>query len=154
MPEMERTLVLLKPDAIQRGLIGEIISRFEKKGLKVVGMKMMWVDRERAEQHYAQHKDKPFFEGLLAHITSAPIVAMVIEGMDAINVVRKMVGATNPNEAEPGTIRHDYGMHIGRNLIHASDSKEAAEREIGLFFDINEIMEYKRIDEDYIYEKE
>ncbi len=149
---MERTFVMLKPDAVQRAIIGEIISRLERKGLKIVAMKMLRVDRELAERHYAEHRGKPFFEGLVSYITSSPVVAMVVEGKDAVKVVRTLVGATNPVEAQPGTIRGDYGLDVGRNVIHASDSKESAEREISLFFKPEEIFEYKRIDEGWIYE--
>ena len=149
---MERTFVMIKPDAVQRGLVGEIISRLEKKGLKIVAMKMINVSRELAERHYAEHREKPFFESLVSYITSAPVVAMVVEGKNAVKVVRTLVGATNPQEALPGTIRGDFGMDIGRNVIHASDSLESAEREISLFFKPEEIVEYKRIDEDWLYE--
>ncbi len=149
---MERTFVMLKPDAVQRAIVGEIISRLERKGLKIVAMKMLKVDRELAERHYAEHRGKPFFEGLVGYITSSPVVAMVVEGKDAVKVVRTLVGATNPIEAQPGTIRGDYGLDVGRNVIHASDSKESAEREISLFFKPEEIFEYKRIDERWIYE--
>ncbi len=143
---------MIKPDAVQRGLIGEIISRLERKGLKIVAMKMLNVSRELAERHYAEHREKPFFESLVDYITSAPVVAMVVEGKNAVKVVRTLVGATNPQEALPGTIRGDFGMDIGRNVIHASDSLESAEREISLFFKPEEIVEYKRIDEDWLYE--
>ncbi len=149
---MERTFVMLKPDAVQRGLVGEIISRLERKGLKIVAMKMLWIKRELAENHYAEHREKPFFESLVDYITSGPVVAMVVEGKNAVKVVRTIVGATNPQEAQPGTIRGDYGMDIGRNVIHASDSIESAEREISLFFKPEEIFDYKRIDEDWLYE--
>ena len=149
---MERTFVMLKPDAVQRGLIGEIISRFEKKGLKIVAMKMLKVDKALAEEHYAEHREKPFFQSLVDYITSGPVVAMVVEGKNAIKIVRTLVGATNPAEALPGTIRGDYGLEVGRNVIHASDSPESAEREISLFFKPDEILEYKRIDEDWLYE--
>ncbi len=149
---MERTFVMIKPDAVQRGLIGEIISRLEKKGLKIVAMKMLNVSRDLAERHYAEHREKPFFQSLVDYITSAPVVAMVVEGKNAVKVVRTLVGATNPQEALPGTIRGDFGMDIGRNVIHASDSLESAEREISLFFKPEEIVEYKRIDEDWLYE--
>jgi len=149
---VERTFVMIKPDAVQRGLVGEIISRLEKKGLKIVAMKMINVSRELAERHYAEHREKPFFESLVSYITSAPVVAMVVEGKNAVKVVRTLVGATNPQEALPGTIRGDFGMDIGRNVIHASDSLESAEREISLFFKPEEIVEYKRIDEDWLYE--
>ncbi len=149
---MERTFVMIKPDAVQRGLIGEIISRLERKGLKIVAMKMLNVDRDLAERHYAEHRDKPFFQSLVDYITSGPVVAMVVEGKNAVKVVRTLVGATNPQEALPGTIRGDFGMDIGRNVIHASDSLESAEREISLFFKPEEIIEYRRIDEDWLYE--
>ncbi len=149
---IERTFVMLKPDAVQRGNIGDIISRFEHKGFKITGLKMIQITKEMAEQHYQHHKDKPFFKDLVDFMTSVPVVAMVIEGHNAVELVRKMVGATNPEEALPGTIRHDFGLQVGRNIIHASDSKENAEKEIYTFFDINSIYEYKRIDEDWLYE--
>jgi len=149
---MERTFVMIKPDGIQRCLVGEIISRIEKKGLKIVAMKMMKIDMDLAKRHYEEHREKPFFEKLVNYVTSGPVVAMVVEGKNAIKVVRTLVGATNPAEATPGTIRGDFGMEIGRNIIHASDSEESAEREISLFFKPEEILEYGRIDEDWIYE--
>ncbi|ASJ11080.1 nucleoside-diphosphate kinase [Thermococcus sp. P6] len=145
MREIERTLVILKPDAVVRGLMGEIISRFEKRGLKIVGMKMIWIDRELAEKHYEEHRGKPFFEGLVDYITKAPSVVMVVEGRYAVSVVRKMCGATDPKDAEPGSIRGDYGLDVGDaiyNVIHASDSPESAEREITLYFKPEEIFEY------------
>ncbi len=148
---IERTLVILKPDAIQRGIVGEILTRFEKRGFKVVGLKMMQVPRELAEKHYLEHKDKPFYDELVEFITAGPVVVFVVEGKNAIANVRNMVGVTNPEEAFPGTIRHDYGLHIGKNIIHASDSKESAEREIDLFFNIDELINYKRIDEEWLY---
>jgi len=150
--EKERTFVMIKPDAVQRGLIGEIISRFEKRGIKVVAMKMIKVDRELAEKHYEVHRGKPFFEPTVKYITSSPVVAMVLEGYNVIEMVRKMVGKTNPQEAEPGTIRGDYAQHIGRNIVHASDGKETAEFEINLWFKKEEIYDYKRIDEDWLTE--
>ncbi len=149
---MERTFVMIKPDGVQRCLIGEIISRLERKGLKIVAMKMIKVERDLAERHYEEHREKPFFESLVSYVTSGPVVAMVVEGKNAVKVVRNLVGATNPVEASPGTIRGDFGMEIGRNVIHASDSKESAEREISLFFKPEEILDYRRIDEDWIYE--
>jgi len=149
---MERTFVMIKPDGVQRGLIGEIISRIERKGLKIVAMKMLNVERELAERHYEEHRGKPFFESLIEYITSGPVVAMVVEGKNAVSVMRKIVGATNPQEASPGTIRGDFGMDIGRNVIHASDSPESAQREISLFFKPEEIVEYRRIDEEWVYE--
>jgi len=142
---IERTLVILKPDAVVRGLVGEVISRFEKRGLKIVGMKMIWIDRELAEKHYAEHRGKPFFEGLIDYITKAPSVVMVVEGRYAISVVRKMAGATDPKDAEPGSIRGDYGLDIGDsiyNIVHASDSPESAKREIELYFKPEELFEY------------
>lgn len=151
--EKERTLVILKPDAVQRGLVGEIISRFEKRGLKIVAMKMVKVSRELAKEHYKIHRGKPFFEPTVNYITSSPVVAMVIEGRNAIEVVRKMMGSTDPQRAEPGTIRGDYALYIGRNIIHGSDSKENAEFEINLWFKEDEIFDYKRIDEEWLEEQ-
>lgn len=148
----ERTFVMLKPDAVQRGCCGEIIARFERRGLKIVGMKMMWIKREMAEKHYAEHKGKNFFEGLISYITSGPVIAMVIEGKNAVKLVRDMIGKTNPQEALPGTVRGDYGIDLGRNIIHASDSLASAEREISLFFTKDEIYEYKKAIDDWIYE--
>ena len=150
--EKERTFVMIKPDGVQRGLVGEIISRFEKKGIKIVAMKMLKVDRELAEKHYAVHKGKPFFEPTVKYITSSPVIAMVLEGYNVIEMVRNMVGKTNPQEAAAGTIRGDYGQHIGRNIIHASDGKETAEYEINLWFKQEEICDYKRIDEVWLTE--
>jgi len=150
--EKERTFVMIKPDGVQRGLVGEIISRFEKKGIKIVAMKMLKVDRELAEKHYAVHKGKPFFEPTVKYITSSPVIAMVLEGYNVIEMVRSMVGKTNPQEAAAGTIRGDYGQHIGRNIIHASDGKETAEYEINLWFKQEEICDYKRIDEVWLTE--
>ena len=145
--QKERTFVMIKPDAVQRGFIGEIISRFEKKGIKIVGMKMVAVDRPLAEKHYDIHKGKPFFEPTVKYITSSPVVAMVLEGLNVIEMVRAMTGATDPQKAAMGTIRGDYGQFIGRNIIHASDGKETATSEIKLWFTPEEIAEYKRIDE-------
>ncbi|MDI3502420.1 MAG: nucleoside-diphosphate kinase [Archaeoglobi archaeon] len=149
---MERTFLMIKPDGVQRGLIGEIIKRIESKGLKIVAMKMMRVSRELAEKHYEEHRGKPFYEGLISYITSSPVVAMVVEGKNAVQVVRKMIGATDPLEASPGTIRGDFGMEIGRNVVHAADSLKSAEREISLYFSKEEILEYRRIDEEWLYE--
>ncbi|MCB0044769.1 MAG: nucleoside-diphosphate kinase [Caldilineaceae bacterium] len=131
---MERTFIILKPDAVQRGLIGEILARFERRGLKFAAMKMVHVDEELARAHYAVHEGRPFFDGLITYITSSPVVALVVEGTDAIAVVRKTVGATKPAEAEPGTIRADFGLEIGRNLVHASDGPDTAAGEIALWF--------------------
>lgn len=141
---MQRTLVLLKPDAIQRGLVGEIISRLERRGLRFAAMKLMRVSEDLARRHYAAHVSKPFFPGLVRFITSSPIIAMVVEGENAVELVRATMGATNPQSAAPGTIRGDLAMNIGSNLIHGSDSPEAAEREIGLFFSPGEVLDYKR----------
>ncbi len=149
---MERTFVMIKPDGVQRGLVGEIIARFERRGLKIVAMKMVHVDTEFARKHYAVHEGKPFFEGLIRYITSSPVVAMVIEGPDAIRVVRDMVGATDPRKAAPGTIRGDFGLEIGRNLIHASDAGETAEFEIGLWFSKEEIVPWERDVDKWILE--
>jgi nucleoside-diphosphate kinase len=140
----ERTLVLIKPDAVQRLLVGPIINRFEARGLKLVGLKLLQVDRALAERHYAIHRGKPFFEGLLEFITSAPLVAMVLEGPAAIGVVRSMVGATRPHEAAPGTIRGDLALETAQNLVHASDGPETAEAEIALWFEPGELHEYER----------
>ncbi len=150
---MERTFVMVKPDGVQRGLVGEVVRRLERKGLKIVAMKMLKIDKALAENHYAEHKGKPFFDGLISYITSGPVVAMVVEGKEAIKVVRKLVGATNPVEADPGTIRGDFGLDIGRNVVHASDSAESAKREISLFFSDEEILDYERSDEVWIYEE-
>ena len=145
-----RTLVLIKPDGVARSKIGAIISRFEDKGLKVTALKLMKLDRERAEKHYAVHKGKPFYESLLNYITSAPLVAMVVEGNNCIEIVRKLVGATNGAKAEPGTIRGDFSTGIDFNLIHASDSEESAKYEVPIFFDEKEILTYERADRDWL----
>ncbi|HHE47946.1 MAG TPA: nucleoside-diphosphate kinase [Candidatus Acetothermia bacterium] len=147
---MERTLVLLKPDAVQRRLVGRIISRFEDKGLKIVGMKLMQVTQELAERHYAEHREKPFFSELVSFITSSPIVAMVVEGPGAISEVRRLMGKTDPREAAPGTIRGDYGLSITQNLVHGSDSPESAAREIPIFFSEEEIFDYSMADEPWL----
>jgi len=140
---MERSLVLLKPDTIQRGLIGELIGRLEDKSLKISAMKLMKVSDDLARRHYEEHLEKDFFSDLFEFITSSPIVAMVVEGEQAIEVTRRLMGATNPFEAEPGTIRGDYGLDLTKNLIHGSDSAESADREIDLFFDEEEILTYE-----------
>jgi nucleoside-diphosphate kinase len=141
---MERTLVLAKPDAVQRGLIGEIIGRFERKGLKVVALRLLEVPREMAEEHYAVHAGKPFYPGLVAFITSGPVAAVALEGPDAIAVVRRLVGKTMPNEAEPGTIRGDLGVSGLRNLIHASDAPDTARAELELWFGTDALVDYAR----------
>lgn len=147
---MERTLVLIKPDGVQRRLMGEIIKRFEQRGLKLVASKFMAVSRELAEEHYAIHKGKPFYEGLVSYITSAPVMAMVWEGPNAVKAVRQMMGATNPLDAAPGTIRHDYALMVSRNLTHGSDSPENAEKEISLWFKPEEIVSWEKVDDDWI----
>ncbi|OGI17866.1 MAG: nucleoside-diphosphate kinase [Candidatus Melainabacteria bacterium RIFOXYA12_FULL_32_12] len=136
---MERTFVAIKPDAVQRGLIGEIIKRFEKKGFKIIGMKMIHMSRELAEKHYAEHVGKPFYENLIQFITSGPILAMALQGIDVVTLVRNMMGSTNPQNAAPGTIRADYAQITERNIVHGSDSLESAKREIALFFHDSEL---------------
>ena len=150
----ERTFVMVKPDGVQRGLIGEIISRFEHRGLKLVGAKALQLDEERAKTHYSEHEGKPFFEGLVEFITSGPVFAMVWEGKDATRQVRRMVGATDPAEAAPGTIRGDYGLDLGRNVIHASDHEDegANEDEIAVFFDDAELLDYEQATDEWRYE--
>ncbi len=140
---MERTLVILKPDAVQRGLIGPILTRIEQRGFRIVAMKMMRISRELAERHYAEHKGKSFYEGLIAFITSAPVVVMVVEGPQAVRIIRQMMGKTNAADAAPGTIRGDFALSM-KNLIHGSDSPESAAREIALYFREDEILTYER----------
>jgi len=147
--QIERTLVLIKPDAMNRGLAGEVILRLERKGLKLVAMKLVQVDRELASRHYEAHTEKPFFESLVEFITSCPIIAMVIEGRGAIDLVRRTMGATDPAKADPGTIRGDLAMDIQPNLVHGSDSSESATREIALFFRPEEILSYSRTGDDW-----
>ncbi|RBQ24613.1 Nucleoside diphosphate kinase [Candidatus Methanobinarius endosymbioticus] len=149
---MEKSFVMMKPDAVQRRIMGKILSRFEEKGLQIVASKLLQVDEDLAKKHYGEHSEKPFFNDLVSYITSSPSFAMVIEGEDAISLIRKIVGATNPKEADLGTIRGDFAMDMGRNIIHASDSLDSAKREIALFFDEDEICEYKIADETWIYE--
>ena len=149
---MERTYLMIKPDGVQRGLVGEIIARFEKRGFKIVGLKMIRIGRELAEKHYGEHKGKPFFEPLVGYITSRPVVAMVIEGKNAVGAAREMMGATDPLKAAPGTIRGTYGIDIGRNVIHGSDSPASAQREIALFFSADELMEYGLELDRWVYE--
>jgi len=141
---VDLSLVLVKPDAIQRGLAGEIISRLERKGLKIVAMKMLQMDNNLAQRHYAVHEDKAFFGGLVDFITSSPIIAIVFQGKDAVEVIRQMMGETDPAKARPGTIRGDLALDVGFNLIHGSDSAENARKEIGLFFSQDEVLEYRR----------
>jgi nucleoside-diphosphate kinase len=154
MTEQERTFVMVKPDGVQRGLIGEVISRLEERGLKLAGAKFMQIDRDLAEDHYGEHEDKPFFDDLVDFITSGPVMAMVWEGQDATRQVRNMMGATDPAESAPGTIRGDLGLDLGRNVIHGSDNEDpgANEREIELFFDDEELLDWERIDETWLYE--
>jgi nucleoside-diphosphate kinase len=152
MATMERTFVMIKPDAVQRNLTGEIISRFERNGLKIVGMKLIHISKELAEKNYAEHKGKPFYKGLIAYITSSPVVAMVLEGKNAVSVARTLAGTTDPQKALPGTIRADFGLEIGRNVLHGSDSTESAQREIAIFFSKEELVSYTRIDEQWLYE--
>jgi len=149
---VERTLIIIKPDAVQRGLIGEIIARFERRGLRIVGMKLMQIDEALARRHYAVHEGKPFYEPLVAYITSGPVVVMALEGKDAIAVARRTMGATNPAEALPGTIRADFGIEIGRNLVHGSDGPETAAFELDLFFDENELLRYERAIDPWVSE--
>ena len=149
---MEKTLVLVKPDGVQRGLIGTVIGRIENKGLKIAGLKLIHVSEELAKEHYGEHVDRPFFGDLVSFITSSPVVALAIEGDNAVAVMRTLMGGTNPQEAAPGTIRGDFGMTIGMNLVHGSDSPESAERELNLFFQKDEVLDYKREIDSWIIE--
>lgn len=149
---MERTFVMVKPDGVQRNLVGTIISRFENKGFKLAGLKLMQLDEATARKHYAEHVDKPFFPGLLEYITSGPVAAMVLEGKGVVEEVRKMMGKTNPKDAAPGTIRGDFGIEIGRNVIHGADSAESAVREIGIYFKEEELLSYEKIADKWLYE--
>lgn len=148
----ERTLILVKPDGVQRGLVGSIILRLESRGLKILGIKMLRLNSEMAEKHYGVHKDRPFFPNLVDFITSGPIVAVVLEGSNAVEIVRRTMGSTNPVEAEPGTIRGDLATDIGRNLIHGSDSSNTAVAEINFFFSEDELMDYQRTADHWINE--
>ncbi len=149
---MERTLIILKPDAVQRGLCGQIIDRLEKKGLLIVGMKLMRIPQSLAETHYSPHKGKPFYDGLVKFMTSSPVIVIALEGKDAIAISRKMMGATFGSKAEPGTIRGDFGVSNSFNLIHGSDSAESAHRELGLFFKPDELLEWKPATLGWIYD--
>tara|TARA_B100000131_G_C17935349_1_gene540065 strand:- start:50 stop:499 length:450 start_codon:yes stop_codon:yes gene_type:complete len=149
---MEQTLILIKPDAVQRSLTGKIITRFENRGLKMVAAKHLLADRKLAEEHYSEHVGKPFFEDLISYITSSPIIAMVLEGNNAVHVARQTIGATDPKEASPGTIRGDYGIDLGRNLVHGSDGIESAKREINIFFSSEQINVWTRSNEQWIRE--
>lgn len=151
---MERTLILVKPDAVQRGLIGEVLGRLEARGLRIVGLRLMHVDEALARRHYAEHDGKPFFAGLVDYITSSPLVAAVLEGPDAIAAARQTMGATRPTEAAPGTIRGDLGLEVGRNLVHGSDGPESAAREIALFFGEEPLPSWERDMDRWILEDE
>ena len=149
---MEKSLVLVKPDGVQRGLIGEVIARLERRGLRLNAAKFMWVSKELAETHYAIHKGKPFYEPLIQYITSAPVMAMTWEGPQAIAAIRQTMGATRPTEASPGSIRHDFALEVGRNLTHASDSVENGEKEIALWFTEDELVSWARDNDKWIFE--
>ena len=147
---MEQTLVIVKPDGVQRGLVGEVISRFERRGMKLAGLRLIEIDRPLAERHYAVHEGKPFYEGLLSYITSGPVVVMAVEGPDAIATVRRIVGATKSNEAAPGTIRGDFALTVGRNIIHASDAPETAQFELGLYFE-GALLQYEKASDAWVF---
>jgi nucleoside-diphosphate kinase len=149
---VERTLILVKPDAMQRGLAFEVLRRLEQRGLKVAALRLLQVDEAMAKRHYGEHEGKPFFQGLVDYITSSPIIAAVFEGTDAVAAARQTLGATRPTEAAPGTIRGDFGLEIGRNLVHGSDSPESAEREIGIFFEGQPVTEWKRDTDAWVFE--
>lgn len=148
---MEKTFLMVKPDGVQRNLIGEIVRRFEKKGFQLVGAKLMLISNELAEQHYGEHKERPFFGELVDFITSGPVFAMVWEGENVIAAARQMMGATNPKDSQPGTIRGDFAVIVGKNIIHGSDSPESAEREIALFFKEEELLSYNKLINDWAY---
>lgn len=150
---MERTYVMVKPDGVQRNLVGEIISRFEKKGFQLVGLKLMQIPPELAARHYGEHEGKPFYGELIDFITSGPVVAMVWQGLNAVSVIRTMMGKTNPAEAAPGTIRGDFAVFMGNNVVHGSDSPESAEREINLFFKPEELVNYSKATDFWLYGK-
>ena len=149
---MERTLIILKPDAVQRGLVGEIVTRFEKKGLQIVGAKLMRIPQQLAETHYEPHRGKPFYEGLVRFMTSSPVVVLALAGKDAVAISRKMMGATFGSKAEPGTIRGDFGVSNSFNLIHGADSPESARRELGLFFKGDELVDWKPASQGWVYD--
>ena len=148
---MERTLVIIKPDGVKRGLLGEVISRFERRGLKITGLRMTWLSEEKAQQLYAPHKGKVFYQALINYMISGPVVAMAVEARSAIRIVRNMMGALRPEESMPGSIRGDYSLDLRHNVIHASDSPESAARELAVFFDDNELLEYRTCDEAVLY---
>ncbi len=149
---MQTSLIILKPDTIQRGLAGQILQRFERKGLRVVGAKLMMVPLELAEKHYAEHKGKPFYDGLIKFVTSSPVMVLAIQGLEAVTVCRTLIGATNGRKADPGTIRGDFGMSGGFNLVHGSDSIESAERELALWFTQDELTDTPRTIEQWVYD--
>src|SRR5690625_4664278 len=148
---MEKTFIMVKPDGVQRGLIGEIVNRFEQKGFTLAGAKLMHISKELAEEHYGEHKERPFFDELVEFITSGPVFAMVWQGENVIHIARTMIGATNPEDANPGSIRGDFAVTVGKNVIHGSDSKESAESEIGMFFKEEELSDYVKQDNSWIY---
>ena len=150
---IERTFVMVKPDGVERGLVGKVLDRFEARGMKICALKLMRIPRELAERHYAEHKGKSFYEPLLSYITSGPVVCMVLEGENVVASVRTMMGKTNPQDASPGTIRADFAQVTGRNIVHGSDSPESAKREIKLFFNDYEIQKYEKPDEAWVFEK-
>ena len=149
---MEQTLILIKPDAMQRGLAFEILSRLERRGLRLAGLRLLQVERSMAEKHYAEHEGKPFFTGLVTYITSSPIIAAVFEGTSAVNAARQTICSTNPTESSPGTIRGDFGLEIGRNLIHGSDSVESATREIAIFFEGQPVIQWEKDTDKWVFE--
>ncbi len=149
---MERTLILVKPDAMQRGLAFDVLGRLERRGLRIVGLRLLQVDEAMAKRHYGEHEGKPFFDGLVAYITSSPIIAAVLEGTNAVSAARSTIGATDPTESTPGTIRGDLGLEIGRNLVHGSDSVESADREIGIFFEGQPVLDWPRDTDRWIFE--
>lgn len=150
---MERTLIIVKPDAVQRGLTGEIIKRFEQRGLKIAGMKFMQVPRALAEKHYAEHQGKPFYDGLVSYITSAPVVVIAFEGSNAVLAARGTIGSTKPHESTPGSIRGDFGLEVGRNLVHGSDSGDSSTRELALWFTDGELLSWGRATDPWVFEK-
>ncbi len=150
---LERTFIAVKPDGVQRGLVGQIITRFEAKGFKLAGMKLMLPSKELAERHYGEHKGKGFFDGLVGFFTSGPIVAMCWEGLNVVETARAMMGKTNPKDAAPGTLRGDLAVDIGRNIVHGSDSPESAKRELAIFFDESDLIGWKRDADQHVYEK-
>lgn len=149
---MDRTLVIIKPDAVQRGLAGRIIARFEDRGLRIVGLRMIQISNLMAQALYSVHEGKKFYSGLVKYMTSSPVLVMTLEGRRAVDIVRKTMGATDPLDAAPGSVRGDFGLEVGRNLIHGSDSPENAEREIGIFFNDKDLVKYERVVESWVYE--